>query len=53
LLFIVPVAAKGDLVMGLRLAVKHSGDSDSTGSITGNILGALLGKGAIPEVWLE
>jgi ADP-ribosyl-[dinitrogen reductase] hydrolase len=34
------------------LAVSHSGDSDSTGAITGNILGALLGKRAIPEEWL-
>jgi len=46
------VAAKGDLAAGLRLAVNHSGDSDSTGSITGNILGALLGKEAIPAAWL-
>ncbi|MRR55727.1 MAG: ADP-ribosylglycohydrolase family protein [Deltaproteobacteria bacterium] len=45
-------SAKGDLATGLRLAVNHSGDSDSTGAITGNILGALLGKGAIPEAWL-
>ncbi len=27
----------------------HSGDSDSTGSITGNILGAYLGKNSIPK----
>ncbi|MDD2336559.1 MAG: ADP-ribosylglycohydrolase family protein [Geobacteraceae bacterium] len=46
------VAAKGDLSLGLRLAVNHSGDSDSTGAITGNILGALLGKEALPEAWL-
>ena len=35
------------------LAVNHSGDSDSTGAITGNILGALLGVDAIPSEWLE
>jgi len=46
------LAADGDLSRGLRLAVNHSGDSDSTGSLTGNILGALLGKEAIPEAWL-
>ncbi len=46
------VSAKGDLAAGLRLAVNHSGDSDSTGAITGNILGALLGKEAIPVAWL-
>lgn len=45
-------SAKGDLAAGLRLAVNHSGDSDSTGAITGNILGALLGKEAIPVAWL-
>ena len=38
---------------GVRLAVNHSGDSDSTGAITGNILGTLLGRGAIPRVWLD
>lgn len=35
------------------LAVNHSGDSDSTGAITGNILGALHGTEAIPRYWLE
>jgi ADP-ribosyl-[dinitrogen reductase] hydrolase len=34
------------------LAVNHSGDSDSTGALTGNILGALLGKDATPSKWL-
>ncbi len=37
---------------GVVLAVNHGGDSDSTGAICGNILGALLGAGAIPERWL-
>lgn len=37
---------------GVRLAVNHGGDSDSTGSMTGNILGALLGRQSIPERWL-
>jgi ADP-ribosylglycohydrolase len=32
----------------LSLAVTHSGDSDSTGSICGNILGALHGETALP-----
>ncbi|MFF1820046.1 ADP-ribosylglycohydrolase family protein [Kribbella sp. NPDC058245] len=32
----------------LALAVTHSGDSDSTGSICGNILGALHGEAALP-----
>ena len=34
-------------------AVRHGGDSDSTGAIAGNLLGAALGPGDIPEVWLE
>ena len=36
---------------GVRLAVNHTGDSDSTGAICGNILGALLGEEAIPQRW--
>lgn len=37
----------------LILAVNHSGDSDSTGAITGNILGLYLGTDTIPSEWLE
>lgn len=37
---------------GVRLAVNHSGDSDSTGSMAGNLLGARYGEGAIPSRWL-
>jgi ADP-ribosylglycohydrolase len=33
-------------------AVNHSGDSDSTGSVTGNILGAYFGYDKIPEKFL-
>ncbi|WP_408633008.1 ADP-ribosylglycohydrolase family protein [Mycobacterium ostraviense] len=33
--------------------VNHDGDSDSTGSIAGNLLGAALGVGAISGEWLE
>ena len=46
------LAARGDIDRGLRLAVNHSGDSDSTGSIAGNLLGALLGLSAVPEKYL-
>lgn len=47
-------ALAGDgLVDSLLLAVNHSGDSDSTGSITGNMLGALHGDAAIPPMLLE
>ena len=38
---------------GVVAAVNHSGDCDSTGAVTGNILGAVLGKSAIPAQWIE
>jgi ADP-ribosylglycohydrolase len=38
---------------GVLLAVNHDGDSDSTGAITGNLLGARLGLKAIPKAWLK
>jgi ADP-ribosyl-[dinitrogen reductase] hydrolase len=41
-----------DFEDGIILAVNHSGDSDSTGTIAGNLLGATAGAGAIPERWL-
>jgi len=47
------LVSDGDFMHGVRLAVNHSGDSDSTGSITGNILGALRGEHSIPFDWLE
>ena len=47
------LVAGNDLARGVRLAVNHSGDSDSTGAITGNIMGALLGEQAIPAEWLD
>lgn len=44
---------ENDLSGALLLAVNHSGDSDSTGAITGTILGALHGLDAIPIHWLD
>ncbi|OPJ65307.1 ADP-ribosylglycohydrolase family protein [Clostridium chromiireducens] len=41
-----------DFKEALKLAVNHSGDSDSTGAICGNIMGAKLGVQAIPEEWI-
>lgn len=38
---------------GVILAVNHDGDSDSTGSIAGNLLGTMRGVKAIPQEWLE
>lgn len=43
--------AGGDFVRGLRIAVNHSGDSDSTGSLAGQLLGAQRGLDAIPASW--
>lgn len=40
-----------DFEHGITLAVNHGGDSDSTGAITGNLLGAVLGVNAIPDRW--
>jgi ADP-ribosyl-[dinitrogen reductase] hydrolase len=37
----------------LLLAASHSGDSDSTAAITGNLLGAAWGTAAFPEQWLR
>ncbi|MFF5208640.1 ADP-ribosylglycohydrolase family protein [Streptosporangium sp. NPDC000396] len=42
----------GDFREALLLSVNHSGDSDSTGAICGNLLGALHGEAALPAEWL-
>lgn len=44
--------APGDVGRALLLAVNHSGDSDSTGAVCGNLLGALHGEAALPSGWL-
>jgi ADP-ribosylglycohydrolase len=36
----------------IAVAVNHSGDSDSTASIAGNILGAFYGERCLPADWL-
>jgi ADP-ribosylglycohydrolase len=36
----------------LPLAVNHSGDSDSTGSICGNLIGASYGDTGLPHAWV-
>ncbi|HVY32298.1 MAG TPA: ADP-ribosylglycohydrolase family protein [Polyangiaceae bacterium] len=38
---------------GVRLAVNHGGDSDSTGSLTGQLLGTLWGVDSIPNRWVD
>lgn len=42
-----------DFRRGVLLAVNHSGDSDSTGSMVGNLMGAALGLDAVPTDWLS
>ena len=42
-----------DLKAGIVMAVNITGDSDSTGAITGNFLGAMHGVAAIPQHWLD
>lgn len=37
----------------LLLAVNHSGDSDSTGSVCGNLAGAWHGREALPDDWVR
>lgn len=44
---------ENNLDAALIAAVNHKGDSDSTGAVAGNIMGALLGREAIGEKWLE
>ncbi|MBM3140180.1 MAG: ADP-ribosylglycohydrolase family protein [Chloroflexi bacterium] len=42
-----------DFRSGVILAANHSGDSDSTASMTGNLLGAKLGLGGLPPDLVE
>ncbi|AYF74549.1 ADP-ribosylglycohydrolase family protein [Nocardia yunnanensis] len=42
----------GDVRGAFLLAVNHSGDSDSTGAVAGNLLGATYGLNALPMDWI-
>lgn len=42
-----------DVKAALICAVNHSGDSDSTGSVAGNILGAYHGYDRLPKDWIS
>ena len=44
---------QNDFSKGIIAAVNHNGDSDSTGAVTGNILGALYGYDAIDNKWKD
>jgi ADP-ribosylglycohydrolase len=41
------------IAQALWRSVAHGGDSDSTGSITGNLLGAMCGVAVLPAGWLR
>jgi len=41
-----------DFETGVRVAVNHDGDSDTTASVAGNLIGAMHGVEAIPQRWL-
>lgn len=43
---------KDSFEQAIIASVNHSGDSDSTGAVTGNLIGALLGYGNIPQKYL-
>ena len=43
----------GDFRSGVIEAVNIDGDSDSTGAITGNLLGAMNGMSGIPKEWIK
>lgn len=45
------VRYQNDFAAAIRAAVNHKGDSDSTGAICGNILGAWLGKEAVESAF--
>ena len=44
---------ENDFDMAIRTSVNHNGDSDSTGAVCGNILGAYLGYADIPQKYKE
>ena len=47
------VKYQNDFSKALCAAVNHDGDSDSTGTVTGNIMGAYLGYEKLSEQWKE
>jgi ADP-ribosyl-[dinitrogen reductase] hydrolase len=42
-----------DFASGVRMSVNHDGDSDTTGLLVGQLLGAIYGEAAIPAHWLR
>ena len=44
---------KDNFEKAINLSINHSGDTDSTGSLTGNIVGLLVGEEMIPKRWIK
>ena len=44
---------ENDFSKAVITAVNHNGDSDSTGAVTGNIMGALVGYSSIEDKWKD
>ncbi len=42
-----------DFKKAITVSVNHNGDSDSTGAVTGNILGSYLGLSSIPKQYIQ
>ncbi|MCX4267462.1 MAG: ADP-ribosylglycohydrolase family protein [Lachnospiraceae bacterium] len=47
------VKYQNDFAKAVTVSVNHDGDSDSTGAVTGNIMGAYLGIKGIPEKYIQ
>ena len=43
----------GDFESAIVASVNHKGDSDSTGAVTGNLIGAIVGYDAIPQYYKD
>lgn len=46
-------ASRDHVADALYVSIAHAGDSDSTGSITGNLLGAMWGLEVFPSAWID
>ena len=47
------LTSRSDFATAVRMAVNHDGDSDTTGSLVGQLMGAALGEDSLPAHWLR